>query len=55
MSQPEVDILEEAIRSARALARESQAGDPISIAHRRRVLRQLVRMADGRVSQEEIR
>jgi hypothetical protein len=55
MSQPQVDSLEEAIRSARARARESPAGDPISIAHRGRVIRQRVRMPDGRVSQEEIR
>ena len=51
----EVDSLEEAIRIARALARESQADDPISIEHRGRVIRQLVLMPDGRVSEEEIR
>ena len=51
----EVDSLEEAIRIARAIARESQAGDPVSIEHRGRVIRQLVLMPDGRVSEEEIR
>jgi len=51
----EVDSLDEAIRIARALARESQAGDPVSIEHRGRVIRQLVLMPDGRVSDEEIR
>jgi hypothetical protein len=51
----EVDSLEEAIRIARALARESQAGDPVSIEHRGRVIRQLVLMPDGKVSEEEIR
>jgi hypothetical protein len=51
----EVDSLEEAIRIARALVRESQAGDPISIEHRGRVIRQLVLMPDGTVSEEEIR
>jgi hypothetical protein len=50
----EVDSLEEAIRIARAVARESQAGDPVSIEHRGRVIRQLVRMPDGRLSEEEI-
>ena len=51
----EVDSLDEAIRIARILARESQAGDPVSIEHRGRVIRQLVLMPDGRVSEEEIR
>jgi hypothetical protein len=51
----EVDSLEEAIRIARAVARESQAGDPVSIEHRGRVIRQLVLMPDGRVAEEEIR
>jgi hypothetical protein len=50
----EVDSLEEAIRIARDLARESQAGDPVAIEHRGRVIRQLVLMPDGRVSEEEI-
>lgn len=51
----EVDSLEEAIRIARAVACESQAGDPVSIEHRGRVIRQLVLMPDGRVAEEEIR
>ena len=51
----EVDSLDEAIRIARALARESQAGEPVSIEHRGRVIRQLVLLSDGRVSEEEIR
>ncbi len=51
----EADTLEEAIRIARTLARESQAGDPVSIEHRGRVIRQLVLLPDGRVSEEEIR
>jgi hypothetical protein len=50
----EVDSLEEAIRIARAVARESQAGDPVSIEHRGRVIRQLVLMPDGRVAEQEI-
>ncbi len=51
----ETDSLEEAIRMARALVREAQAGDPISIEHRGRVIRQLVLLPNGRVSEEEIR
>ncbi len=51
----EVDSLDEAIRIARALARESQAGDPVSIEHRGRVIWQLLLMPDGRISEEEIR
>jgi hypothetical protein len=51
----EVDSLDEALRIARAVVRESQAGDPVSIEHRGRVIRQLVLMPDGRVSEEEIR
>jgi hypothetical protein len=50
----ETDSLEEAIRIARAVARESKAGDPISIEHRGRVIRQMVLLPDGRVSEEEI-
>ena len=51
----EADNLEEAIRIARAVARERKAGDPVSIEHQGRVIRQLVLMPDGRVSEEEIR
>ena len=50
----EADSLEEAIRIARALARESQAGDPVSIEHRGKVIRQLVLMPDGIVAEEDI-
>lgn len=50
----EAASLKEAIRIARALARESQAGDPISIEHRGRVIRQLVLLPDGKVLEEEI-
>jgi hypothetical protein len=51
----EADRLEEAIGIARVLVRESQAGELVSIEHRGRVIRQLVLMPDGRVSEEEIR
>ncbi|HEV3258875.1 MAG TPA: hypothetical protein VG013_18540 [Gemmataceae bacterium] len=49
------DSLQDALRLARDLAREGQAGDAISIEHRGKVIRQLVRMPDGRVAEEEIR
>jgi hypothetical protein len=51
----EVDGLEEAIRIARAVARESQAGDPVSIEHKGLVIRQLMLIPDRRGSEEEIR
>ena len=51
----EADTLEEAIRIARAVARDGQAGDPVSIEHRGRVIRQLVLLPDGMISEEEIR
>jgi len=51
----ETDSLEEAIRIARAVVRERQAGDPVSIEHRGRVIRQLVLLSDGSVFEEEIR
>jgi hypothetical protein len=50
----EADSLEEALRIARAVAREGQAGDPVSVEHRGRVIRQLVLLADGTVAEEEI-
>ena len=50
----ETDNLEEAIRTARVVAHESKAGDPVSIEHRGRVIRQMVLLADGSVSDEEI-
>src|SRR5262245_51848358 len=49
------DNLADAIRIARTLVRESQAGDPIAIEHQGRVIRQLVLLPDGRVSGQEIR
>jgi Tfp pilus assembly protein FimT len=51
----EVDSLEGAIRIARTLALKSQAGEPVSIEHRGRVIRQLVFLTDGWVSEEVIR
>jgi hypothetical protein len=51
----ETSSLEEAIRIARNVVRERQAGDPVSIEYHGRVIRQLVLMPDGRVAEEEIR
>jgi hypothetical protein len=50
----ETDSLEEAVRIARSMAREGQAGDPVSIEHRGKVVRQLVLMPDGKVEEEAI-
>ena len=50
----ETASLEEAIRIARTVACESQSGDPISIEYRGRVIRQLVLMPDGSISEAEI-
>ncbi len=48
----EADSLEEALRIARELVKESQAGDPVSIEHNGRVIRQLVLTPDGEVEEE---
>jgi hypothetical protein len=50
----EVDNLEEALRIARDLVKESQAGDPVSIEHDGKVIRQLVLTPDGEVEEEPV-
>ena len=50
----ETESLEEAIRIARSPVREGQAGDPVSIKNRGKVIRQLVLMPDGMVEEEAI-
>jgi hypothetical protein len=50
----ETESLEEAVRIARSLVREGQAGDPVSIEHRGKVVRQLVLMPDGKAEEEAI-
>lgn len=50
----ETNSLEEAIRIARSLVRESQPGNPVSIEHRGKVIRQLILMPDGEVTEEEM-
>ena len=41
-------------RIARSMALEGQAGEPVSIEHRGKVVRQLVLMPDGKVEEEAI-
>ena len=50
----ETDSLEEAVRRARSLASEGQAGEPISIERGGKIIRQLVLMPDGKVLEQEI-
>ena len=50
----ETESFEEAIRIARSLVREGQAGEPVSIEQRGKVIRQLVLMPDGKVEEEAI-
>jgi hypothetical protein len=47
----EADSLDEAIRIARGLVKEGQAGDPISIEQNGRVIRQLVLTPEGVVEE----
>ena len=51
----ETSSLEEAVSVARSLAREGQAGDPVSIEHFGKVIMQLVLTPNGKIAQEEIR
>jgi hypothetical protein len=50
----EADSLEEALRIARGVVKESKAGDPVSIEHQGKVIRQFVLTADGKVEEEPI-
>ena len=50
----EADSLEEALRIARELVKESQAGDPVSIEHNGRVIRQFVLTPEGEVEEEPV-
>ena len=47
--------LADALRIARELVREGQAGDPVCIEHQGLTVRQLVLMPDGRIEEAEIR
>ena len=50
----EADSLEEALRIAGELVKESQAGDPVSIEHNGRVIRQFVLTPEGEVEEEPV-
>ncbi len=50
----ETDSLEKAVCIARRLAREGQAGDPVCIEHRGKLIWQLALMPDGKVEVEAI-
>jgi hypothetical protein len=50
----EADSLEEALRIARRLVNECEAGDPVSIEHHGRVVRQLVRTPAGVVEEAPV-
>jgi hypothetical protein len=50
----ETESLEEAIRIARSVVREGQAGEPVSIEYRGKVFWQLVLMPDGKVEEDAI-
>ena len=50
----EVDSLEEALEIARGLVKESQTGDPISIEHNGRVIRQLVLTPKGEIEEAPV-
>ena len=51
----EADSLDEALRIARDLVKESQAGDAISIEYNGRVIRQLVLSPEGEVEEALVR
>lgn len=50
----EVESLDEAVRIARGLVREGRAGEPLSIEHDGRVVRQFVLTAEGAVEEPSV-
>jgi hypothetical protein len=50
----ETSSLEEALRIALEVVKEGQAGDPVSIEHDGRVIRQFVLTPEGKVEEESI-
>jgi hypothetical protein len=48
------DNLEDAIRIAREVARQGQAGDPVSVEREGRTIRQFILMPDGTVAEQPI-
>jgi hypothetical protein len=51
----ETESLEEALRIARDLVKESQSGDPVLIEHNGRVIHQLVLTPEGQVEEAPVR
>lgn len=50
----EVDSLDEALRIARGVVKEGRAGEPISIEHNGKVIRQFVLTVDGKVEEAQV-
>jgi hypothetical protein len=50
----EVDSLDEALRIARGLVKEGQAGEPVSIEHNGRVIRQFVLTPEGQIEEAPV-
>jgi hypothetical protein len=48
------DNLEDAIRIAREVARQGQAGDPVCIEHNGKNIRQFVLLPNGKVAEETL-
>ena len=48
------DNLQDAIRIAREVAQQGQAGDPVCIEHKGKNIRQFVLMPNGEVAEEEL-
>ncbi len=46
--------LQEAIRIAREVARQSRPGDPVSVECEGKAIRQFIRLQDGSVAEQEI-
>ncbi len=48
------DNLQDALRIAKELAREGQAGDPVCIEHQGKIIKQFVLMPNGKVAEEAL-
>ncbi len=48
------DNLQDAIRMAREVAQQGQAGDPVGVEREGKTIRQFVRMPDGTVAEQAI-
>ena len=50
----EADSLDEALRIARVVVKEGRVGEPVSIEHNGKVIRQLVLTPDGEIEEEPV-